>query len=261
MKSTIILFCSALLSVGVKGAPYGLEQDSSILAVPTTTECESATWTPYDYETESTPAPYEPSEPAYYGPSSEAPEVSTPASYYVPSSEPVETPAPTGPAYGTVPYYPEEEPTTTVTSTIDSTLTIEISISTYGPSPSSEPGYWTTLTTTSCPPSSEGIPGYVPYTPTVTPVPYEYTTPASLYEPETPSPVEYPTTPVYYYPPGNETGTPSDIIPVPTNNNTYATPPPYVPPYTGSASVAVNNGGFVKMIVGLVGMVGVMGIL
>ncbi|EPS39574.1 hypothetical protein H072_6637 [Dactylellina haptotyla CBS 200.50] len=252
MKPSFILFTSALLSVGAMAAPHGWEYESSVAPVATT-ECDSATWTPYEYDSvpaEST-VPYLPTEPAYYGPSSEA--ESTPA-YYAPSSEPIETPVPSGPGYGTIPYYPQEEPTTTVTSTIDSTITVEVSITTYGPPPSSEPGYWTTVVTTSCP-SSDVIPGYVPYTPTLTPAPYEYTTPASLYEPETPTPVEYPTTPVYYYPPGNETiPTPTDMMP--GNNNTYYTPPPYA----GSATSLVKNGGFTGMVVGLVGMVAVMGI-
>ncbi|KAK6514522.1 hypothetical protein TWF281_004720 [Arthrobotrys megalospora] len=251
MKSTVVLFLGALLSVGAMAAPR--YESKSVEPVPTTSECETATWTPYDYNKST--VPYEHSQPGPYGPKSEV-EPTTPG-YYGPSSEPVETPLPSGYPY---PYPPEEEPTTTVTSIIESTITIEISTcEPYGP-PTSEPGYWTTLATTSCPPepSSEGVPEYVPYTPTLTPVPYENTTPASLYEPETPSPEVYPTTPVYY-PPGNEP-TPTEYTP---GNNTYPTaPPPYVPPpYAGSATSLVNNGGFVGMVAGLVGMVAVMVIL
>ncbi|KAK6360869.1 hypothetical protein TWF730_006985 [Orbilia blumenaviensis] len=252
MKSVVVLFVGALMSGGAMAAPYG-QEPSSVEPVPTTSECETATWTPYEYN-KSTVIPYEPSNP-WYTQSSEV-EPTTPG-YYGPSSEPVETPVPSGYPY---PYEPEEEPTTTLTSILETTITIDIS--SYEPNvpPTSEPGSWTTLTTTSCPssPSSEGVPGYIPYTPTLTPVPYGNTTPASLYEPETP-PVAYPTPPVYS-PPGNEP-TPSAYIP--GNNNTYQTaPPPYVPPpYAGSATSLVNNGGFVGMVVGLVGIVAVMIIL
>ncbi|KAF3093588.1 hypothetical protein TWF102_007817 [Orbilia oligospora] len=254
MKSTVVLFLGALMSVGAMAAPYG-QESKSIEPVPTTTECETATWTPYDYNKST--VPYEPSHSAPYGHKSKV--EPTTVAYYGPTSEPVETTLPTGYPY---PHGPEEEPTTTVTSILESTLTVSLSTyEPYGPESSpSKAGYWTTLTTTSCPPtpSSDGVPGYVPYTPTLTPVPYEYTTPASLYEPETPTPVVYPTTPVYY-PPSNEP-TPTEYNP---GNNTYPTStPPYVPPpYAGSATSLVNNGGFVGMVAGLVGMVAVMIIL
>ncbi|KAK6525376.1 hypothetical protein TWF694_005515 [Orbilia ellipsospora] len=254
MKSSIILFASALLSLGTVAAPHGYEYESSVAAVPTTSECESATWTPYDYDSESTPY-VAPTEPVYPGPSSEA--ESTPA-YYVPSSEPVATTVSTGYGSGSVPYYPDEEPTTTVTSTIESTITIELSVTTYGPTPSNGGGYWNTVVTTSCPsPSVDG--GYTPYTPTLTPIPYEYSTPASFYTPEEePTPVEYTPSSVYYYPPTNETA-PTEAAP--SNSTSYYTPPPYVPPYAGSATSSVRNGGIISMIAGLIGMVAVMGIL
>ncbi|KAJ6258354.1 hypothetical protein Dda_6394 [Drechslerella dactyloides] len=257
MKSTVILLCSALMSVGALAAPYGWESESSIAAVPTT-DCESATW---EYDQSSVPTeptvPYEPTKPVWHPEPSSSGEASTPGWYNgTPSSEPVGTPVPTG--YGSVPYYPAEEPTETLTSTIDSTITLEVTVSTYGPAPSSVPGYYTTLTTTSCPLSSSDA-GYVPYTPTLTPVPYEYTTPASVYEPETPSPEPYPTGPAYY-PPGNMT-TPTPAGP--SGNNTYPTAPPYyLPPYAGSAtSMKVNKGGFIGTGLGLFLMVVFMGIL
>ncbi|KAK6331183.1 hypothetical protein TWF696_003250 [Orbilia brochopaga] len=261
MKSSVILFCSALMSIGALAAPYNWEPESSMAAVPTT-DCDSATWE-YDQSSVSAEStvPYEASTPAWYPsePSSSA-EPSTPAPYYGnPSSEPAETPAPTG--YGSVPYYPADEPTTTLTSTIDSTITLEVTVSSYGPgTPSGVPGYYSVVTTSSCPPSSEG--GYVPYTPTLTPVPYENTTPASMYEPETPAPQPYPTAPAppAYYPPGNTT-TPTAVAP--GVNNTYPTAPPYyLPPYAGSAtSMRINKGGLVGTAVGLVVMIAFMGIL
>ncbi|KAK6498475.1 hypothetical protein TWF481_011066 [Arthrobotrys musiformis] len=261
MKSTVVLFVGALMSVGAMAAPYG-QESKSVEPVPTTTECETASWTSYDYNKST--VPYEPSQSAPYGPKSEV--EPTTAGYSGPSSEPVETTVPSGYPY---PYGPEEEPTTTVTSILESTLTVSISTyeaskpyEPYGPS-SSKAGSWTTLTTTSCPPTPSSEAGYVPYTPTLTPVPYENTTPASLYQPETPSPVVYPTTTpvVYYPPPSSEPSTPSEYNP--GNNNTSPTAlPSYVPPpYAGSATSLVNNGGFVGMVAGLVGMVGVMIIL
>ncbi|KAK6329926.1 hypothetical protein TWF718_003353 [Orbilia javanica] len=255
MKSTVVLFLGALMSVGAMAAPYG-QESKSVEPVSTTSECETATWTPYDYNKST--VPYEPSNSVPYGQKTEVEPPTT--GYYGLSSEPVETTLPTGYPY---PYEPEEEePTTTLTSILESTITVELSTyEPYGPeTSSSKVGYWTTLTSTSCPPtpSSEGVPEYVPYTPTLTPAPYENTTPASLYEPETPSPEVYPTTPVYY-PPGNEP-TPTEYNP---GNNTYPTStPPYVPPpYAGSATSLVNNGGFVGMVAGLVGIVAVMFVL
>ncbi|RVD89118.1 uncharacterized protein DFL_000139 [Arthrobotrys flagrans] len=254
MKSTVVLFLGSLMGVGAVAAPYG-QESKSIELVPTTTECETATWTPYDYNKST--VPYELSHSAPYGHKSKI-ELNT-VGYYGPSSKPAKTTLPTGYLY---PYGPEEEPTTTVTSILESTLTVSLSTyEPYGPGPSSsKAGYWTTLATTSCPPSpsSERVPGYVPYTPTLTPVPYENTTPASLYEPETLSPVVYPTTTVYY-PPGNEP-TPTEYTP--GNNTSPTAAPSYVPPpYAGSATSLANNGGFVGMVAGLVGIVAVMIIL
>ncbi|KAF3905612.1 hypothetical protein ABW21_db0200244 [Orbilia brochopaga] len=259
MKSSIVLFCSVLGSIGALAAPYGWD-DSSIAAVPTT-DCDSAT---YAYDHSSAPAeptiPYEASTPAWYPPPNSSVEP-TPVPYYgTPSSEPAETPVPTG--YGSVPYYPADEPTTTLTSTIDSTITLEVTVSSYdgpGTPASSIPGYYSVVTTTSCPPESSSEAGYVPYTPTLTPVVYENTTPASAYEPETPAPQPYPTGPAYY-PPGNGSiPTPA----VPSVNNTYQTAPPYyLPPYAGSATnMKVNKGGLVGTGIGLTLMVVFMGIL
>ncbi|KAF3934520.1 hypothetical protein ABW19_dt0206074 [Dactylella cylindrospora] len=242
MKSTIILIIFSLFGVCVKAAPYGWQPEHSSTALaPTTTECDTATWVPYDYDYEST-TPYGPT---WYPKHTTQPDgLSTPGSFYpVPSSEPVFTTIPTGYEYGTAPPYGPEE-TTTLTTVLESTLTFTTETYISYETPSSGPVYV---------PTQE-----VPYVPT--PVPYPENTPVPSYEPpypvstyEPPSPIPYPT-PVPY-PPGNETTTPG----VP-GNQTYPTPTPYVPPYQGSASGLVNNGGFVRMIAGLIGMVAVMGV-